>query len=183
MHQTNSFDKSTNQHHWLVVDAIRMPDIEEQAYKYEPYPELLKLFSGSHFEHLIDISPVVFNFSGSKELIELLKNDFAMRTSSVIFTFDEQKYEEERLKHLQNLLTVTIKNNTTFFRYYSSEFWNNVSSELTIADKNTILGPFNSLIWVDEDLNWQNITKNNDIQKSIIKNTITLHSPILSRLA
>ncbi|NVJ62120.1 MAG: DUF4123 domain-containing protein [Gammaproteobacteria bacterium] len=183
MHQTNSFDKSTDQHHWLVVDAIRMPDIEEQAYKHEPYPELLKLFSGSHFEHLIDISPVVFNFSGSKELVELLTNDFAMRTSSVIFTFDEQKNEEERFKHLQNLLTVTIENNITFFRYYSSEFWSNVSSALTITDKSTILGPFNSLTWVDEKLNWQKITKNNDIQDPIKKDAITLNSPVFSRLA
>ena len=114
--------------HWLVVDAIRVPDVAQQAYKYEPFPELFRLFSNTKFEHLIDISPVVFQFTGTQGITTQLKSDFAFRSSSVIFSFAEQTPINTLKQHLHDLTSILVEGHLVFFRYYSSVFWEKLHS-------------------------------------------------------
>lgn len=157
MSQLTEIFESDEYNHWVVVDKIRVPDIDILAYRYESNPEMIKLFYGSEFHHLVEVSPVVFYFTGSKELTNLIKSDFALKTSTVVFSFMKDVKEEDRLNHLRSLLTVIINGDMRFFRYYSSAFLNRVYKELNDEDKKNILGPFSTLAWVGEDDEWKSL--------------------------
>ncbi|WGY45798.1 DUF4123 domain-containing protein [Vibrio sp. ABG19] len=168
MSQFTEFFESDEYTHWVVVDKIRVPDIDILAYRYENNPEMIKLFYGSDFHHLVEVSPVVFCFTGSKELTNLIKYDFALKTSTVVFSFKKNTKQEDRLNHLRSLLTVIINGDMRFFRYYSSVFLNSVHKGLNDQDKKNILGPFSSLTWVGEDDEWKSLV--GDENKKYVNN-------------
>ncbi|MEF1257100.1 MULTISPECIES: DUF4123 domain-containing protein [unclassified Vibrio] len=168
--------------HWLIVDTVRVPDVAELAYTTEENPELFKLYAGSPFLHLLKISPVVFNFTGSHDLAKKIKDDFALRTSSVVFSYKNGSSLNERINHLHNLMSVVINKEIAFFRYHSSEFWSEVSHHLIPQDIDIILGPFETLSWVDKNQNWNSISRDAGVVKTERRELpFHLNSPVISK--
>ncbi|SJN59956.1 hypothetical protein VR7878_03856 [Vibrio ruber DSM 16370] len=139
--------------HWLVVDSVRVPDITQLVYQYEKNVELYRLFAGTPFDHLIEQSPVAFRYSGVTEIERQLKEDFALRTSSVLFSCDPSVATESVIQHFQALLYVVVAESPILFRYYASPIWNDVAPETTAEDRCTLLGPCQALSWVDSQQN------------------------------
>ena len=171
-------ESNDNLVHWLVVDAIRVPDIAEQAYKYEPLPELFLLFNNTSFEHLMDISPVVFQFTGAKAIVEQMHTDFAVRSSSVIFSCDNTISLDVIKQHLHDLITILINGDLIFFRYYSSAFWEKVALSLNAQDIDNILGPFEKLSWIDSKKECQSIMRTDMPSESASTAPFNFTSPI-----
>jgi hypothetical protein len=171
-----------NFQHWLIVDTVRVPDAAELAYRVEGNPELFRLYADSPFQHLLEVSPVVFNFTGSTSFLAEVKNDFALRTSSILLSFSKGATFDERVKHLHNLLSVVVDKKITFFRYYSSEFWNQVSHDLLPHDLDIVLGPFESLSWLDESKHWNSMSRPEGIARTEPK-TLPYHlnSPVINK--
>ncbi|MBF9003443.1 DUF4123 domain-containing protein [Vibrio nitrifigilis] len=138
---------------WMVVDKIRVPDIEELAYRYLPDLELTQLFLGTPYEHLNEIGPVAFKYTAVKEFEMLLSKENDIRTSSVLFSVAEEKDQEMLIQHLQALHYVIVDDSPMFFRFYSVPTWDGLTiDQLTENDINTVLGPFDSLSWIGEGL-------------------------------
>ena len=182
INQQSSIPLDSQLEHWLIVDIVRVPDIMELAYTAEENPELFKLYADSHFLHLLEISPVVFNFTGSRDLAMKIKDDFALRTSSVMFSYKKSSSVTERLNHLHGLISVVINKQTSFFRYHSSEFWSEVSHHLIPQDIDIILGPFETLSWVDNNQNWNSISRDAGVVKAERRELpFHLNSPVISK--
>ncbi|BDU38193.1 DUF4123 domain-containing protein [Vibrio nigripulchritudo] len=137
--------------HWIVVDAIRVPDIEEQIYLHEPDSEAFKLYDESPFQEFRKQSPVIFQYFGAKGLSDQLFNDFAFRTSSVMFSASAEVSPYRILKHLQSLMVVNIDSKKTLLRFYSSKFWNSSLGKMDQSDIDTLLGPSRYVSWVNEN--------------------------------
>ncbi len=141
--------------HYLIVDAVRVPDIQTLAYQHEPAPDLKLLYAHSPLEHLAEASPVVFTFTGEQSLVALLEDDVVLRSSSVVVSFIPSKDEREILDHLRSLMIVKINNHLTLFRFYSAAFWEQVKNDIQQQDIDTILGPLSQLCWCRDDKSWQ----------------------------
>ncbi|SHO56041.1 DUF4123 domain-containing protein [Vibrio quintilis] len=137
--------------HWLVVDTVRVPDIAQLAYQCEEAPAMQKLFVGTEHEHLLAQSPVAFRFTGSEEIAIQMVEDYALRTSCVLFSCERSLDEETLMAHLQALHDVYIDSAPLFFRYYGSPLWEEIVHQLTDEDIRTILGPCQSMSWTDSN--------------------------------
>ncbi|CAM4013302.1 hypothetical protein VA7868_01376 [Vibrio aerogenes CECT 7868] len=137
--------------HWLVVDTVRVPDIAQLAYQHEENPAMQKLFSGTEYENLIEQSPVAFRFSGTGEIAAQMVDDYALRTSCVLFSCERSLAEETLIEHLQALFDVQIEGAPLFFRYYGSPLWEEIITQLAEKDIRTILGPCCSMSWTDNN--------------------------------
>ncbi|WED20735.1 DUF4123 domain-containing protein [Vibrio sp. JC009] len=166
--------------HWLVTDTLRVPDITQTAYKYEPFPELFKLFSNSPFSHLETLSPVVFNFTGTREMLEKWQSDKGIRSSSVLFSFKRCVSPKHVLSHLHALLTVLINGNPVFFRFYSSAFWEEHNNNLLPQDIECLLGPCDLLSWVESNREIRSISTTKSSQERLsLSMPYSLLSPCL----
>lgn len=134
---------------WLVVDKVRVPDIEELAYTYLPDLTLVSLFAGTPYEHLNEIGPVAIKYTAVTEFETMLINDFALRTSSVLFSAEQGVEHNRLIEHLQALHYVIKDDSPLFFRYYSSLIWEQSAAHLNRDDINTIVGPFHSMSWIN----------------------------------
>ncbi|MDW6002370.1 DUF4123 domain-containing protein [Vibrio mangrovi] len=139
--------------HWLVVDSVRVPDIEQLVYQHEKKVELHRLFAGTPFDHLMKQSPVAFRYTGVAEIERQLKEDFALRSSSVLFSCDASVSTESVIQHFQALLYVVVDESPILFRYYASPMWDDVATELSEEDRCTLLGPCQVMSWVDSQQN------------------------------
>lgn len=137
--------------HWIVVDAIRVPDIEEQIYLHESTSEAFKLYDESPLQEFREQSPVIFQYFGAEGISEQLFNDFAFRTSSVMFSANVEVEPYRIFKHLQSLMVVNIDSKKTLLRFYSSKFWNSSIGKMVQSDIDTLLGPCQYIGWVNED--------------------------------
>ncbi len=140
--------------HFLIVDAVRAPDIKALAYRHEAEPDLTLLYADSPLEHLAQASPVIVTFTGASPLIAFLEEDFALRSSCIIASFMASNSDDDILTHLRNLMIVKIKNNLTLFRFYSAAFWEQVKNDIQQQDIHTILGPLSQLSWCSDDKSW-----------------------------
>lgn len=174
------FEDDTNKNliHLLVIDTIRVPDVAKLAYKWEPMPELFQLYSNTEFEHIIDFSPVVFQCTGKVELLNALKNNYELRTSSVVFSYADNVHIKEVKQHLHDLMVVMINSQLTFFRFYSSQFWGKVAKDLTIQEIANILGPFEQLSWVNNDYEFSTLVKAAIESKVSTEKPFNFNSPI-----
>ena len=160
--------KTVQGQQWLVVDKVRVPDIEKLAYLYIPNVEVVQLFKGTPFEHLNEIGPVAIKYTAVKEFEALLQTNSDIRTSCVLFSVRDNHEEESLIQHFQALHYVIIDDAPLFFRFYAEPTWEIVESNISDEDVNTILGPFDALSWIDSNLIVKSIKrKENNINKKI----------------
>lgn len=170
--------------YYLVVDRVRVPDIEEFVYQHEPNPNVKRLFLSSPLEHLLEWSPVVINFGGSAKLMSTLRDDFALRSSSVILVADQTVDELLVFSHLQSLLTVLISNTPVLFRFYSSQLWQKVSQHIDDVDLTSLLGPCHSILWISEQRQVEELKHPTSPSnaEALIESPVRLHSSIFQAL-
>lgn len=169
--------------YYMVVDRVRVPDIEEFVYRHEANPDIKFLFKGSPLEHILELSPVMINYSGAVELADAWKNDFAIRSSSVVFAVDKNIDEYEVFAHLQSLLTVQVQGVPKLLRFYSSHLWQSVNNQLVDDDVQSLLGPCQSVYWVTDDRNVTSLNRINEPDPvAPALHPITLQSDIFQTL-
>ena len=172
--------KTVQGQQWLVVDKVRVPDIEKLAYLYIPNVEVVQLFKGTPFEHLNEIGPVAIKYTAVKEFEDLLLNDFALTTSSVLFTVNDTKDNEELIQHLQALHYVVKNDSPIFFRYYTNSLWDEICDDLNEKDIVTLLGPFTHISWISKNKTVNNIENKNKTKE--LKLPYQLTSDIFNKL-
>ncbi|SJL84376.1 DUF4123 domain-containing protein [Vibrio palustris] len=134
---------------WLVVDKVRVPDIEDLAYTYLPDLTLVHLFAGTPYEHLNEVGPVAIKYTAQKDFDSKLVDDSQFHSSCVLFSTNTPVEQEVLIEHLQALHYVVIDDSPLFFRFYSVMMWDSINSaDINEVDIDTILGPFNSLSWI-----------------------------------
>ncbi|QMV15837.1 DUF4123 domain-containing protein [Vibrio spartinae] len=169
--------------HWLVVDSVRVPDITQLVYQHEQNVELYRLFANTPFDHLIEQSPVAFRYSGVAEIERQLKEDFALRTSSVLFSCEPSVTTESVIQHFQALLYVVVAESPILFRYYASPMWDEVAPELSAEDRCTLLGPCRVLSWVDSQQNGHSLRQYPEAQiEADLQLPYHLNSPVFNAL-
>lgn len=153
---------------WLVVDKVRVPDIEELAYTYLPDLTLVSLFAGTPYEHLNEIGPVAIKYTTQQEFENTLISNSQFRSSCVLFSINNPVKQDVLIEHLQALHYVVIDNSPLFFRFYSVMMWESIDDgDINDSDRNKILGPFDSISWISHSITKTIYKKENLIDENL----------------
>ncbi|USH04771.1 DUF4123 domain-containing protein [Grimontia kaedaensis] len=180
-----SFFQNSGHRYWIVADPVRVPEIKSFLYQHEPKADVIPLLSDPAFEHLKEVSPIASPLEATLELKTRLMNDEVFSSSCIFLKADTQIENDQLIEHLRALLTVTVEEYLTYFRYYSSSFWRMHASDIKEGDLNCILGPFSSIAWFTSESSCLSVIHPKHVDIENLKKAtspIRLHSAVFKEL-